>query len=183
MTTPQGAAATDHYGFGLVHDTLGGHVMIAHGGGINGFISSNAYLPDDSLSVTVLANAAPSNPNVLLRDVVRATLGLPIVKQPFVEFRAPAAVPTPANLRAAVAGTYVLKLPAGALQIVIRSDSLGVTAQTAGQSAVPLTYVGDNTFGAAFDPTLKIHFIIESAGRVRMEFTQRGVSGGATRNP
>ncbi|MGI8548398.1 MAG: serine hydrolase domain-containing protein [Gemmatimonadaceae bacterium] len=183
MTTPEGAAARDHYGFGLVQDTLGGHAIIAHGGGINGFISYNAYLPDDSLSVTVLANAAPSNPDVLLRDVVRATLGLPIVKRPFVEFRAPPAVPLPAKVRAAVAGTYVLKLPARDLPIVIRSDSTGLTAEAAGQSAIPLIYIGDNTFGAAIDPTLKMHFIIESAGRVRMEFTQRGASSEATRSP
>ncbi len=183
MRSPEGAAVGDHYGFGLVQYTLNGHAMIAHGGGINGFISYNVYLPDDSLSVTVLTNAAPSNPDVLLRDIVRATLGLPIVKQPFVEFKAPTSVPLPANVRAAVPGTYVLKLPGRELPIVIRSDSIGVTAQPAGQSAVPLTYAGDNTFGAASDPTLKIRFTIGSAGRVRMEFTQRGVSSEATRSP
>ena len=47
------------------------------GGGIFGFISANAYFPDDSLSVTVLANHAPSTPDALLEDIARVVLGLP----------------------------------------------------------------------------------------------------------
>jgi CubicO group peptidase (beta-lactamase class C family) len=80
MTTPEGVAATKaplHYGYGLAVDTLDGHPRILHGGGIFGFISANAYFPADSLSVTVLANAAPSNPDALAKDVARVVLGLP----------------------------------------------------------------------------------------------------------
>lgn len=80
MTTPEGAAANHHYGFGLQRDTLGGRIVIQHGGAINGFIAANAYFPDDSLSVTVLANAAPSDPAALLHNIARATLGLPLMQ-------------------------------------------------------------------------------------------------------
>lgn len=81
MTTPEGPAATKaplHYGYGLAVDTLDGHRRIVHGGGIFGFISANAYFPADSLSVTVLSNAAPSDPDRLAKDIARAVLGLPL---------------------------------------------------------------------------------------------------------
>ena len=79
MTTPEGAAraAPVHYGYALIVDTLGGHRMITHGGAINGFMSANAYFPDDELSVTVLANQAPAPTDALLREIARAALGMP----------------------------------------------------------------------------------------------------------
>jgi CubicO group peptidase (beta-lactamase class C family) len=87
MTTPEGNAGLNHYGFGLVRSAVGSHIMIEHGGGIHGFITANAYLPDDSLSITVLTNAAPSNPDALLGNIARAVYGIPLVKPK----RAPAA--------------------------------------------------------------------------------------------
>ncbi|HET7456277.1 MAG TPA: serine hydrolase domain-containing protein [Gemmatimonadaceae bacterium] len=78
MTSPEGGALTAplHYGYGLAVDTVDGHPRVVHGGGIFGFISANAYYPADSLSVTVLSNAAPSNPDLLLKNVARVVLGL-----------------------------------------------------------------------------------------------------------
>jgi D-alanyl-D-alanine carboxypeptidase len=88
MTTPEGAAAVGRmkYGFGLARDTVGGHTIISHGGGINGFISANAWIPDAQLSVTVLANSgrAPSGP--LLQQLVRVALGLPLLRMPNAPF-------------------------------------------------------------------------------------------------
>jgi len=78
MTTPEGNAGLNHYGFGLVRGAVGSHIMITHGGGIHGFITSNAYFPADSISITVLANAAPSNPDALLANVARAVFGIPL---------------------------------------------------------------------------------------------------------
>jgi Beta-lactamase class C and other penicillin binding proteins len=80
MTTPEGTAGLSHYGFGLVRGAVGSHIMIAHGGGIHGFITSNAYFPSDSLSITVLTNAAPSDPDALLGNVARVVFGIPLVE-------------------------------------------------------------------------------------------------------
>src|SRR5206468_6822069 len=78
MTTPEGAAlgAPVRYGYALIADTLGGHRMISHGGAINGFMSANAYFPDDSLSVTVLANQSPAPTDALMREIARVVLGV-----------------------------------------------------------------------------------------------------------
>ncbi|PYO60879.1 MAG: hypothetical protein DMD70_07955 [Gemmatimonadetes bacterium] len=80
MTTPEGAAQSHGYGFGLVADTLGGRRMIGHNGGINGFASANGFFPDDTLSVTVLTNTSSWDPDSLFRNVARAALGVPLVR-------------------------------------------------------------------------------------------------------
>jgi len=82
MTTPEGAASARHYGFGLGRDTLAGHVAIRHSGGINGFISDNAWFPDVQMSVTVLTNSGSARAGDLLNQVAREALGVPLVRPP-----------------------------------------------------------------------------------------------------
>jgi len=77
MTTPTGSAAPRHYGFGLMVDTIGGHRVVQHGGGIPGFSTFNAWLPDDSISITVLPNSETARPDRVFRSVVSAVLGMP----------------------------------------------------------------------------------------------------------
>ena len=60
------------YGFGLARDTMAGHGLITHGGGINGFVTENLWMPDLSMSVTVLANAGGAGASRLTGQVVRA---------------------------------------------------------------------------------------------------------------
>lgn len=80
MTTPEGTAQSHRYGFGLFADTVGGHRMISHLGGIIGFASANGFFPDDSLSVTVLTNTSSAGPDSLFRNVARAALGVPLLR-------------------------------------------------------------------------------------------------------
>lgn len=58
MITPEGKAREAHYGLGLENIELGGHRVIQHDGGIPGFNSYNAYLPETRTSVVVLRNAS-----------------------------------------------------------------------------------------------------------------------------
>jgi CubicO group peptidase (beta-lactamase class C family) len=73
MTTPEGASP--RYGYGLAVMEIDGHRLVGHGGEIDGFRSSNAYFPGDSLSVTVLTNLASEDPGKLTLDIARAALG------------------------------------------------------------------------------------------------------------
>jgi len=52
----------DSYGLGLVVGTYRGHKLVQHGGGIDGFISSMSWLPDDRIGVMVLTNLSGTNP-------------------------------------------------------------------------------------------------------------------------
>lgn len=179
MTLPQGIAKLDHYGFGLVRGAIGSHVMLTHGGGIHGFISSNAYFPSDSLSITVLANAAPSDPDGLLTNIARAIFGMPLV-QPT---RAADAIPLPDSIRTAVPGKYDLAIAGKKLLMTISTDSAGVVAQAAGQRGIPLFYIGDGAFGTRVDPGIRIRFAIENGRASRMSLEQGGVTGEGERIP
>jgi CubicO group peptidase (beta-lactamase class C family) len=52
----------ENYAFGLVVETAGGHKVIAHGGGIEGFNTNLEYFPEDKLSVIVLRNVTGPGP-------------------------------------------------------------------------------------------------------------------------
>jgi D-alanyl-D-alanine carboxypeptidase len=80
MITPEGAAMHGElkYGFGLGRDTIAGRPMITHGGGIFGFITGNAWIPSEKLSVTVLANSGGAHSGDLLKQLVRTALGAPL---------------------------------------------------------------------------------------------------------
>jgi D-alanyl-D-alanine carboxypeptidase len=81
MTTPSGAAAKGGlpYGFGLGRAMMGERVVITHGGGIPGFITSNAWIPSLDLSITVLTNSGSAKPDDLMRVLARAAVGAPLV--------------------------------------------------------------------------------------------------------
>jgi CubicO group peptidase (beta-lactamase class C family) len=56
MITPEGAAEEADYGFGITRQQWFGQTALSHGGGIFGFQTHALYLPEEKLSVVVLAN-------------------------------------------------------------------------------------------------------------------------------
>jgi hypothetical protein len=96
--------------------------VIEHGGGIHGFITSNAYFSADSLSITVLTNAAPSDPDALLDNIARAVFGMPL-EQPT---QAAQEVPLPDSVRSAVQGKYNVDMGAKQMMITFFADSTGL---------------------------------------------------------
>ncbi len=92
MTTPftlkDGEATTYGYGFSLI--TLRGHRAIAHGGGIHGFNTFAARLPEEGIYVAALSNypGGGMGPGPLALKAAALTAG-----DPFPEFR-PAPVPS-----------------------------------------------------------------------------------------
>lgn len=167
MTTPVGAAdlAEPHYGFGLIRDTIAGRDLITHGGGIHGFVSANSWLPSAGLSVTVLTNGGANPPGPLMQQIIRASIGAPLVLPP-------AAAPLAAAVRDSYVAVYELMLPPGARDFTIAAAGDGLTAQLAGQGPIPLNYLGNHTFGADFDPSLRIIFTVESGRTTKLTLRQ-----------
>jgi CubicO group peptidase (beta-lactamase class C family) len=66
------------YGLGLMITTYRGRRLVSHGGGIDGFISQMAWLPDDKIGVVVLSNLSGTNPapDLVTRHTIDRLLGL-----------------------------------------------------------------------------------------------------------
>lgn len=183
MTTPDtlndGKRIT--YGFGLAAGMLGGHKAIGHSGGINGFTTVGNFFPDDSLNVVVFSNA-DRGPDALGQNIARAVFGLPLVTRP----KAVTAVPLPDSIRDKLPGIYELAPPNGGkfvVHIMVENGQVVTQAEGQGQGKFPLIYAGNMTFGAAFDPSLRVTFI-EAGGKVtRMRLAQGGGTMEGPRRP
>jgi CubicO group peptidase (beta-lactamase class C family) len=174
MVTATGAALPTGYGFGMVRGALAGHPVLRHGGGINGFAAANAWIPDARLSLTVLTNSGSARATALLDQLARVALGAPLDT---------AAVPRPLppEERDRIVGVYALELPGGARDFTVAVAGDGVTGQLVGQGANPMIYLGDHTFGMAFDPSLRIRFTLDGDRATGLTLEQGGAVYPATR--
>jgi hypothetical protein len=144
MTTPVKlpSGRPMNYGFGLVADTLAGHRVVQHGGGINGFISALHHLPDDSLTVVVLANTAPAPSDGVADALIRAVIGAP-PRTPV----APKDLPTTVEDRARLVGSYRLTRPDGSrVGVRVYEESGNLMVQGDGQPAVRMAHQGSNVW-------------------------------------
>ncbi|HZF68447.1 MAG TPA: serine hydrolase [Gemmatirosa sp.] len=172
------------YGWGLYDDRLGGRRLVHHAGDINGFSAQQLWLPDDSLRVVVLTNTLGSDPDRLAVNVAAAALGLPLRPARTQVASLPPAVPLPAALRDAAAGTYVLPRPSGApLALTLRVEGDGLVGQAPGQPATPLVYLGDATFGAAFDPAMRLRVVVAGRRATQVVLRQGGTTIEGPRQP
>lgn len=64
------------YGMGWMVGTFHGHRYISHGGGIDGFTTEFALLPDDGIGVAVCGNRATGLPNALSWEILEQLLGV-----------------------------------------------------------------------------------------------------------
>ncbi len=165
MTTAEGAAAARNYGFGLGRDTVGGQPIVSHNGGINGFITENVWVPNGEVSVSVLTNSGAAPAGRLRRQVMLATLGLPLEYPPKV------AALTAAD-RARYSGVYLLAFPGGLREFTVAEQGTELTGMMAGQQPNPLLHYGNHTFGASFDPTVRISFTVEQGRATKMILMQ-----------
>jgi CubicO group peptidase (beta-lactamase class C family) len=155
MITPEGAAVRSRYGYGLGRDTVFGHQRVQHGGGINGFNSMLQHFPDDSLIIVVLGNTNGGLIDRLADNIARAAFGQSLIPSP----TALRDLPTTAEQRARVVGTYRLNLPNGRpldLRVFERDGKL--MSQAAGQDEFALAFQGNETYAPSFDPTARLMF-------------------------
>jgi CubicO group peptidase (beta-lactamase class C family) len=57
------------YGLGWGIDSIDGKRILAHNGGIHGFLSHNSVLPADNISITILSNVGSTRLGQLTKDV------------------------------------------------------------------------------------------------------------------
>ena len=148
------------YAKGLSVFESGGFRVIAHGGGIPGFLSQVTYYPDEDLSVIVLVNTAgPPGPGVLATEIVTLLLGEPAELQ---------AVPYSGNSEV-LKGTYRGAGRGSELVVTIDSDSNGLTAAFGEGEPTPLQYVDGLTFGRG---NTRLTFVMEPGVVRRLQVDQ-----------
>ena len=170
MTTPEGAAAPERYGFGLTARSVNGRPALLHGGTVPGFIAMPAWLPAEQLSIVILMNTRPTpHTTYLLRDLARIALGDPVTIVP-VQTGPP---PDAAALRP-LAGTYIVNVDSQPLEIRFWVDGKTLMSQTAGQDRIPLRPAGPHAFGAAFDWSVRFTFNVANGAATSLTFEQSG---------
>jgi CubicO group peptidase (beta-lactamase class C family) len=171
MTTPvkldNGYRMT--YGYGLGVDSVSGHRVVSHGGGINGFISQLNHYPDDSLAVVVLANTAPAPSTPIADNLARAALGLPFRTPP----RPPTEVaPLAAAERARYVGEYAVRWTDGTTRTARVFEEEGqLKVQLQGQPAIRLLSQGGDAF-APERPGPTIRFTVRDGRAATILFDQ-----------
>ncbi len=170
MTTPEGAAAPQRFGFGLMTQDVAGRPAVLQGGTVPGFIAMPVWLPAEQLSIVILMNTRPTpHTPFLLRDLARLALGEPVTIVP-VQTGAP---PDAAALKS-LAGTYVIKVPGHPFEIKFWVDGNTLMSQTAGRDRVPLRAAGPHAFGAAFDWSVRYTFNVVNGAANGLTFEQGG---------
>jgi len=158
-----------------------GRKTVSHTGGIPGFASAAAYVPDDSLSIVVFTNYDNESPQTLVQNLLRVAYGdAPVARRPAGAQSASAAPSAPSLSpadRDAIVGSYSLRLPDGqALPIRFFLDGTRLMAQAQGQDANEVRYLGNYQFGVAFDPALRFTFTMDGGKATKVTLLQ----GGAT---
>ncbi len=144
MTTPGvlNDGTAHRYGLGIGLADIGGRRAIAHGGGINGFLSESQYFPGDDLVIVVLLNTAgPVGPRGIAREIADAVLGLaPNRSRPF------------SGDASAYAGVYSGRGRGRSATVTIAAQGQILTLTRADARPETLEYRGGQTF--AFGDTL-----------------------------
>ncbi len=123
------------YAKGLVNFSNFGHQSIAHGGGINGFLSETRYFPEEDLYIICLVNTiGPKGANYFAEEITWNLLDkIPAkAKQPDIDLKE-------------LEGTYTGAARGRNLSIVVKSDGDLITWQYLGRNNLDTlkTYIGN----------------------------------------
>jgi CubicO group peptidase (beta-lactamase class C family) len=145
------------YAFGLGVDTVNGHKMISHGGGIEGFNTELAYYPEDKLTVVVLSNLNGSAPGEIGNKVAAVFRGEKVVlpgerKQ----------ITLPAKILAEYVGSYELA-PDFVLTVTLEGNQL--MTQATGQDKIPIFAESETVFFPKVEDA-EIEFFKNDKGQV-----------------
>ena len=165
-----------NYGFGLVPGVIDGHKTVSHTGGIPGFATAATYVADDSLSIVVFTNFDRESPQRVVQNLLRVAYGEAPVAARDAPARGSAPALSPAD-RDAIVGAYTLQLPGGQqLPIKFFVDSTRLMAQAQGQPANEIHYLGNYSFGVAFDSALRFTFTIDAGRATKVTLLQSGTT-------
>ncbi|HEY1964867.1 MAG TPA: serine hydrolase [Acidobacteriaceae bacterium] len=153
MTTP----VKEGYGYGLSIETIKGRERISHGGGINGFNTSEFWYPKEKLTIIVLANVNGNAPSEISNRLASIMYGEPVILPSERK-----EVSVPVNTLTRYVGVYQID-PKFSLTIALQGDRL--VTQGTGQPPVPIFASSPARFFARVVDA-EIEFFSDPAGNV-----------------
>ncbi|WP_017733244.1 serine hydrolase domain-containing protein [Nafulsella turpanensis] len=155
MTTPTALSSggTRTYGYGLDLAQLGDHPKVVHVGDIDGFNSSLAFYPEDSLTVVVLANSDDTQHQEIEEFLARAALGMELPQVPD--------LPVTAEDMARYEGTYLLEMGKRTAELQVLNVNGKLKVQLGGGKAFRLRSQGNHAFIPVIDDEIRLVFMVK----------------------
>lgn len=131
---PLADGSQTHYGYGWQFLNVQGRRTIEHGGGIDGFVSTSLYVPEEEIHVVVLSNRESSDASALASELAAIALGEP--------YGGPVAA-----LEAKAAEEYIgVYTNTEGVERYITADEQGLHSQRQGSTVRDLDHLGNDRF-------------------------------------
>ncbi|MEO1529995.1 MAG: serine hydrolase, partial [Planctomycetota bacterium] len=164
------------YAYGWRVANTSGEVLQEHGGGINGFATHFARLPDRKVCVAVFCNVLPSEPGRVANDLLRIVRGEDVElpkKRKFVD--------VDTEVLKTYEGKYKLKQPPLTIEISLQDGHL--VAQPEGQPPAQLKPLSETKFYVQVIDG-EVTFVADNEGNItKLILKQNGREAEATRQP
>lgn len=147
------------YGYGWIIDSLYGKLMVSHSGGIFGFRSDLARVPEDDVCVILLCNTEIPGLSNITRRVLAATYGKPYAVPVLLE-----AVPIREEVQKRYTGTYKIETNGVLVDVVLESGRLMARPHKGPPSE--LLALDDTHFFLSNEHEFKIYFEMDEKGQV-----------------
>ncbi len=165
MTTP----GLGNYGLGVGIYDLDGMKVVTHGGGIEGFNTRLAYMPDQKLAVIVLSNINSDSPENMWGQLLEVAMGRSVI---LAEECHP--VPISEEDLRKLSGTYEVTPRS---QFAFKADDDHLTVEEPGAHPLPVIYLGQDTGRPRFyfpAHNVTFEFVLNSLGRVDSLMVRHG---------
>ncbi len=155
----------DNFGKGIFQFPFGKRSAYGHDGGIDGFVSSLAYFPEDSLSIAITSNGLNYNMNDILIGVLSIVFNQPYSIPTFTSIK------LPEEKLIAYEGVYASKqIP---IKITLKKENGSLSAQATNQPSFLLDAQNETTFSYEKVGAV-LSFKIETDGKINSFVLKQG---------
>jgi CubicO group peptidase (beta-lactamase class C family) len=149
----------NRYGYGWIIDSLNGKLMVSHSGGIFGFRTDFARIPEDDICIVLLSNTEMPGISNITRRILAVLYGLPYAVP--VEMKA---VLVKEQVLKRYTGTYKIEQNGVLVDIVLENGKL--LAKPHNGPVSELLALDESHFFLSNEQEFRIHFESDETGKV-----------------
>jgi CubicO group peptidase (beta-lactamase class C family) len=160
----------NNYGYGWIIDSLYGRRMVSHSGGIFGFRTNLARVPEDDVCVILLSNMETESREPITRNLLAIVYNKPYTLPVRLQ-----AVPLPDSIRKRYTGTY--KIEANGVLVEVALEGARLMARPHNGPPSELLALDETHFFLANEHEFRIYFELDEMGKVlRMMVNPNGTA-------